>query len=585
MENTRGPTGDRGRHGSTGRQRKERHWEQRTPRSHWETEERHWSHWETEERHWSHWSHWETEERHGPTGRQRNATGPTGPTGRQRNATGPTGRQRNATGPTGRQRNTTGPTGRQGERHGPWEEGKRNATGPTGRQRNATVPLGDRGTPLVPGRQSESTLVRQHGDEHATGPLGGRERPTGPLGSREHHGPTGRQRNATGPTGRQRNATGPTGRQRNATGPTGRQRNATGPTGRQRNATGRQRNATGPTGRQRNATVPLGDRGGGAAGILRDAAGSLAELPPFCGPQRGEQPLPRLRSHLEEAHLRVVYAGDRWTVYLSQAYAQGTLGPAELRGSAFQGSVHVMPVKNEEGLVMMFILNFDYVLDEGSDDSTEKTAHTSPTRSDQRRRRFLRFRQAALSLMGTAKQPLPQEDPDAVLVDPPGGPPSPAGGPCGAAEPEASDTRALIAPSRRGSWASEGPGPPDPPWEEPPPSGAQAQPLPRDGPASMRRASSLHDMERFSCSAKGLFRERHGSEGPFNHLRSSLLGSNSESNINRYSTINKIPLIALNFSDGGDKKTHSPPASENTIIAPKVKDRTHNVTEKVTQTA
>ncbi|XP_056436256.1 potassium voltage-gated channel subfamily H member 6-like [Gadus chalcogrammus] len=275
-------------------------------------------------------------------------------------------------------------------------------------------------------------------------------------------------------------------------------------------------------------------------------------------------------------------------------------------GSAFQGSVHVMPVKNEEGLVMMFILNFDYVLDEGSDDSTEKTAHTSPTRSDQRRRRFLRFRQAALSLMGTAKQPLPQEDPDAVLVDPPGapedpapvapgGPPSPAGGPCGAAEPEASDTRALIAPSRRGSRASEGPGPPDPPtpqhpWEEPPPSGAQAQPLPRDGPASMRRASSLHDMERFSCSAKGLFRERHGSEdngrltrGPFNHLKSSLLGSNSESNINRYSTINKIPLIALNFSDGGDKKTHSPPASENTIIAPKVKDRTHNVTEKVTQ--
>ncbi|CAL8344184.1 unnamed protein product [Boreogadus saida] len=266
-------------------------------------------------------------------------------------------------------------------------------------------------------------------------------------------------------------------------------------------------------------------------------------------------------------------------------------------GSAFQGSVHVMPVKNEEGLVMLFILNFDYVLDEGSDDSTEKTAHASPTRSDQRRRRFLRFRQAALSLMGTAKQPLPQEDPDAVLVDPPGapedpapgGPPSPARGPCGAAEPEASDTSALIAPSRRGSRASEGPGPPDPPtpqppWEEPPPSGAQAQPLPRDGPASMRRASSLHDMERFSCSAKGLFRERHGSEGPFNHLKSSLLGSNSESNINRFSTnINKIPLIALNFSDGGDKKTHSPPASENTIIAPKVKDRTHNVTEKVTQ--
>ncbi len=71
--------------------------------------------------------------------------------------------------------------------------------------------------------------------------------------------------------------------------------------------------------------------------------------------------------------------------------------------------------------------------------------------------------------------------------------------------------------------------------------------------------------------------------GPFNHVKSSLLGSTSDSNINKYSTINKIPLIALNFSEATEKKTHSPPTSEATIIAPKVKDRTHNVTEKVTQ--
>lgn len=70
---------------------------------------------------------------------------------------------------------------------------------------------------------------------------------------------------------------------------------------------------------------------------------------------------------------------------------------------------------------------------------------------------------------------------------------------------------------------------------------------------------------------------------PYNHVKSSLLGSTSDSNINKYSTINKIPLIALNFSEGTDKKTHSPPTSETAIIAPKVKDRTHNVTEKVTQ--
>lgn len=32
---------------------------------------------------------------------------------------------------------------------------------------------------------------------------------------------------------------------------------------------------------------------------------------------------------------------------------------------------------------MMFILNFDYVLDEGSDSSTEKISPESPTKSDQ----------------------------------------------------------------------------------------------------------------------------------------------------------------------------------------------------------
>ncbi|GAB0191530.1 potassium voltage-gated channel subfamily H member 7 [Grus japonensis] len=71
---------------------------------------------------------------------------------------------------------------------------------------------------------------------------------------------------------------------------------------------------------------------------------------------------------------------------------------------------------------------------------------------------------------------------------------------------------------------------------------------------------------------------------PFNHIKSSLLGSTSDSNLNKYSTINKIPQLTLNFSDiKSEKKSSSPPSSEKAIIAPKVKDRTHNVTEKVTQ--
>lgn len=54
-----------------------------------------------------------------------------------------------------------------------------------------------------------------------------------------------------------------------------------------------------------------------------------------------------------------------------------------LSGSDFQCNIHIIPVKNEEGLVMMFILNFDYVVDEESDNSTEKISPTSPTKSDQ----------------------------------------------------------------------------------------------------------------------------------------------------------------------------------------------------------
>ncbi|XP_049449953.1 potassium voltage-gated channel subfamily H member 7-like isoform X3 [Epinephelus fuscoguttatus] len=270
-------------------------------------------------------------------------------------------------------------------------------------------------------------------------------------------------------------------------------------------------------------------------------------------------------------------------------------------GSDFQCYIHVIPVKNEEGVVMMFIINFEYVVDEESDNSTEKISPTSPTKSDQRRSRFFRFRQAALSLMNT-KQSLPQEDPDAVMVDPPKENegsvalqsfPSPTKSICSPIE--TNDTRGLIGSSHHSSQASIGPEPvdhssPKLPWEklyqtEPlQSSNTLSNTFPRGSINSMRRASSVHEIEAYSSNSKSIFRDRHTSEGPFNHVKPSLLGSTSDSNINKYSTIHKIPLIALNFSEATDKKTHSPPTSDKTIIAPKVKERTHNVTEKVTQT-
>lgn len=54
-----------------------------------------------------------------------------------------------------------------------------------------------------------------------------------------------------------------------------------------------------------------------------------------------------------------------------------------LLDSNFLCATHIIPVKNEEGVVMMFILNFDYILDEDSSDSLEKLNHTSPSKAHQ----------------------------------------------------------------------------------------------------------------------------------------------------------------------------------------------------------
>uniref|UniRef100_A0A669DM11 Potassium voltage-gated channel subfamily H member 7 n=2 Tax=Oreochromis TaxID=8139 RepID=A0A669DM11_ORENI len=269
-------------------------------------------------------------------------------------------------------------------------------------------------------------------------------------------------------------------------------------------------------------------------------------------------------------------------------------------GSNFLCATHIIPVKNEEGVVMMFILNFDYILDEGSSDSLERLNHTSPSKADQWR--FFRFRLPALPLLGISKQSLPQEDPDAVMVDSP----RYSDGSVATRDYQlpttrescspsyANDTRALIGPSHCSTPVS---GPldhssPKGPWDRMYPDQAVAQTknqsltptVSRESMCSIRRASSVHDMEGFGSNSKMVFRDRHASEGPLSQIKSSLLGSTSDSNLNKYSTINKIPLITLNFSEANnDKKCPSPPSSEKTIIAPKVKDRTHNVTDKVTQ--
>lgn len=48
-------------------------------------------------------------------------------------------------------------------------------------------------------------------------------------------------------------------------------------------------------------------------------------------------------------------------------------------GQCFQCTVNVVPVKNEDGLVIMFILNFEVMADETLHDCNEELNHRLPT--------------------------------------------------------------------------------------------------------------------------------------------------------------------------------------------------------------
>ncbi|XP_071977963.1 voltage-gated inwardly rectifying potassium channel KCNH7 isoform X2 [Engystomops pustulosus] len=302
--------------------------------------------------------------------------------------------------------------------------------------------------------------------------------------------------------------------------------------------------------------------------------------------------------------------------------AQALLGSEERKvvltyyhkdGSTFICSTHVIPVKNQEGVAMMFIINFENMTKVESPGSPDKISQILPIKAENRK--LFGFRIPSLRLLNYRKQSLPQEDPDAVIVDSSKHSDdsmamkhfkSPTKESCSPSE--ADDTKALI-DSNKCSPLVNITGPldhssPKRQWDQLFPDVMHAgshlsHSRSKESLCSMRRASSVHDIEGFSIHPKSVFRDRHASEdngrdikvshswmagGPFNHIKSSLLGSTSDSNLNKYSTINKIPQLTLNFSEiKNEKKAASPPSSEKAIIAPKVKERTHNVTEKVTQ--
>uniref|UniRef100_A0A2K6SMB7 Voltage-gated inwardly rectifying potassium channel KCNH2 n=1 Tax=Saimiri boliviensis boliviensis TaxID=39432 RepID=A0A2K6SMB7_SAIBB len=227
--------------------------------------------------------------------------------------------------------------------------------------------------------------------------------------------------------------------------------------------------------------------------------------------------------------------------------AQALLGAEERKveiafyrkdGSCFLCLVDVVPVKNEDGAVIMFILNFEVVMEKDMVGS-ESLALDEVTAMDNH-----------VAGLGPAEE-------RRALVGP-GSPPAPAPGPlpsprAHSLNPDASGSSCSLARTRS-----------------------------RESCASVRRASSADDIEAMRAGALPP-PPRHASTGAMHPLRSGLLNSTSDSDLVRYRTISKIPQITLNFVDLKGDPFLASPTSDREIIAPKIKERTHNVTEKVTQ--
>ncbi|XP_059414100.1 potassium voltage-gated channel subfamily H member 6-like [Carassius carassius] len=227
--------------------------------------------------------------------------------------------------------------------------------------------------------------------------------------------------------------------------------------------------------------------------------------------------------------------------------------------------VDVVPVKNEEGVVIMFILNFQELLDLSMKKGGIKQRMThSWLRADQKRKKRLR-----MPSLRVKRQPsIPTDHFEGVVVDflqPP----------CEEValkdlqmSPDSclkSETQALIqqtpstysfsSPLTRPSDRLEPCGPP------------LKHSHSRESVHSLRRASSLHDID--------------GMRDQWSDLKPSNFNSTSDSDLMRHRAIGRIPQVTISFSSD---RVRPPSPTEIEIIAPsKIKDRTQNVSEKVTQ--
>ncbi|XP_061569986.1 potassium voltage-gated channel subfamily H member 2 [Cololabis saira] len=339
-----------------------------------------------------------------------------------------------------------------------------------------------------------------------------------------------------------------------------------------------------------------------------------------------------------------LYGPDTKRLAIAQM-AQALLGSEERKveinlyrkdGQCFPCMVDVVPVKNEDGVVIMFILNFEVMTEETLRDRKQELNHRLPTWLVTGRPRGFKLRLPPLRSLSNSKASL--DDPEVGHI--PTATPLPLHSDHHSREsfglgellplpPLPPDHQEQLSGSRSAlhSWSEDrqedqctllGSEPPASsplplfhgtqlvgPFDQSSPCVAPhhrlslnpetagsncslSQSRSRESFHSMRRASSVDEIEAMRPewdrkNRRPSIRPASSSTGAVNS-KSNILNSTSDSDLMRYRTISKIPQITLNFVDFKPDPLIALPSGEMDIIAPcKLIDRTHHVTEKVTQ--
>uniref|UniRef100_A0A4W4G4M5 Cyclic nucleotide-binding domain-containing protein n=1 Tax=Electrophorus electricus TaxID=8005 RepID=A0A4W4G4M5_ELEEL len=208
--------------------------------------------------------------------------------------------------------------------------------------------------------------------------------------------------------------------------------------------------------------------------------------------------------------------------------------------------VDVVPVKNEDGVVIMFILNFQELIEPAPKKGFRQRVTQGWIRSAQTHK--MRLRMPSLRMAGHTS--LSKDQFEGVMID--------------YLQPSGEEValKDLSAPSKESWLQSETQALIQQEHSVPPPRRPS-----RESVRSLRRASSLHDID--------------GMRDQWSDLKANNVNSTSDSDLMRHRAIGRIPQVTLSF---GSDRLRPPSPTKIEIIAPnKIKDRTQNVSEKVTQ--